>query len=236
MLPYGFSLRDLEIRAMKGELIPFEVDFQKPIEVYLGSSVMILSVSQLEQGIDLRQFISYMDYEYPVRIRFGDNRLLVSAEIKNSDGITIAKIVDNHWVVNEDNVIARDRNYNSYALEVIDSDLVPVLQVVLYPQNRIYIGGLIYFPQGRMLISPKVIVINPSSDQISEYIECIFKYPSEEFLGQMVKTSSSPILVYLGTSKSTWIMALGVILGALGLFLVPYGFEKQKGEKRKTKR
>jgi len=218
LLAMGFRLSDMETRAMKGELIPFEVDLQKPFLVNLGSNILETTIGQLEEGIDLRRYISYMEYEYPIQIRFKDGKLLVSAEIKNSDGVLVAKIKDNLWVVREDVMIARDRNYNPYALEVIDSDSVPVLQVVLNPRNQIYIGGFFYSPEGRMLVTPNGLIINPSSDRISEHIERIFKYPSDEYLGQMaiMEPEKNLITTVLGKPKSAWYVAIGLIFGVLG--------------------
>lgn len=184
LLPYGFQELNRIRQAMKGKLMTPEIAFQKPFEVNLGSNILIQTISELSGGINLSRFIN-VGYEYPIQIKFKDRKLLISADIKNKDGVTIAKIVDNDWLVNENKIIASDRNYNDYAFEVIDSDRIPVLQVYLKDQNKIYIGGLFYFPKGRMLVTPNGIIINPSSDQINEYIEPIFRYPSDKYLGQM---------------------------------------------------
>jgi len=87
--------------------------------------------------------------------------MLISTEIKNENGETIAKIADNHWVVNTNAVIASDRNYNAYAFEVINSDLIPVLQVVLQDQNRIYIGGFFCFENTTLLVTPNGVNTYP---------------------------------------------------------------------------
>jgi len=213
LVPYGFESLNRMRQAMKGELMTLEIDFQKPFEVNLGSNILIQTISELSEGIDLSRFIN-VGYEYPIQIRFKDRKLLISAEIKNEDGVTIAKIKDNHWAVYPDKTIVRDRNYNDYAFEVIDSDLRPVLQVVLKGQNKIYIGGLFYFPRGRMLVTPKGVFINPSSDQIDEYIERIFRYPSDKYPGQMALPES-----FFETPLGVATLVYGIATAVVVIFL-----------------
>jgi len=186
LIPYGFDLRNKEIQALSGELITPKVDFQRQFEVNIGSNILVSEVNALSQGINLRRFIDF-GYDYPIQIRFKDGRLLISAEIKNQNGETIAKIKDNQWTVNNNKIIARDRNYNSYAFEVVDSELRPVLQVVVQDQNKIYIGGLFYTPNGTVLATPNGLFINPSDSQITDNIQPIFRYPSDKYLGQMIR-------------------------------------------------
>jgi len=190
LVPWGFQLRTKEIEAMTGKLASPEIDFQKPFEIILGNNIILQTISQLDEGIDLNKYIN-IGYDYPIQIKFKGNKLLITAEIKNQEGITIAKIVDNNWVVNENKMIAWDRNYNEYAFEVLDSNLIPVLQIVVKEQNKIYVGGLFYTSTGKIVISQKIgIIINPSEADLSKYITPIFKYPSNENLGKMVKTNN----------------------------------------------
>lgn len=231
----GFRLRDIEIKTMIGEIIPFEIDLQEPFEVNFGNNYLSTTVTQLSEGINPRKIIGYAGYDYPVNMIFKDRKLLVSAEIKNREGETIAKIKDNHWVVHENKILARDRNYNAYAFEVIDSDLIPVLQVVLRDQNRIYIGGLFYFETGRVLATQNGVLINPSPDQISEDVEAIFRYPSDEHLGEMTTMwkLENPIET---VRKSTWFILPGGIIAAFGGILAFFGgYELNKEEKKKRK-
>jgi hypothetical protein len=227
LIAYGFQLRDIEIQAMKGEIAPFDIDFQKPFEVNFGSNIIIQTVNELSDGINLSTYIN-VGYEYPIQIKFRDVRLLVSAEIKNEEGETIAKIKDNYWVVNENNMIARDRNYNSYAFEVINSNLIPVLQVVVQEQNKIYIGGFFYDPSRKVLVTPRGLFINPSSAQIDENIQPIFRYPSEEHLGEMMMMGTSQI------PRSTWVIFTGAVFTALGL-ICDYYYTRIRDKQRKTR-
>jgi hypothetical protein len=217
LISYGFWIRDEETKTMRGELATPEVDYQEPFYVNFGSNILIQTIDDLSEGINLRRFID-IGYDYPIQIRFKDKKLSIYAEIKNDEGVTIAKIVDNNWLVNENNMIAWDRNYNYYAFEVIDSELIPVLQVVLESQNSIYIGGFFRFPNGRMLVTPTGIIINPSEDQISEHVKCIFRYPSEKNLGMLVEMNL--VTTLFGMPWSTWVILVGVVCAALGLILI----------------
>jgi len=230
LIPRGFQLADIETRAMKGELLPFEIDSQKPIEIQVGGIHVIMTMRELSEGFNLSRYV-YLGFDYPFQIRLKDGKFLVSVDVKNANGETIAKIVDNQWGVKNDNVIAHDRNYNSYAFEVIDSDLVPVIQVIFTPQNKMYLGGFFYVPNGRMLLFDDTTILNPSQEDITQNRHPIFKYPSEEHLGEMVVESA-----YQVSRVSTQVIAIGVILSALGIFLVPYGFTISEKRKSYTKR
>lgn len=150
-----FQLRDMELRVMKGELIPFDVNPQKPIEIQIGGIHVITTVDELSEGFNLSRYVN-LGFEYPFQIELKDGKFLTSVKIWNADGEMIAKIVDNQWVVNDNTIITRGRNYNAYAFEVIDSDLVPVIQVVFAPENKMYLGGLFYVPTGECLSHPTV--------------------------------------------------------------------------------
>jgi hypothetical protein len=231
LIPYGFHLMGMEIREMKGELIPFEVDPQKPIEVQIGGFHVHTTMDKLSEGFNLSRYVNLEGYNYPFRIELKDGRFLASVEVLNANGEVVARIVDNQWVVNENTVIARDRNYNAYAFEVIDSNLVPVIQVIFAPQNKMYLGGLFYTPTSSILFTPNVTIIGPSSDDISEHIQPIFRYPSEEYLGVMVD-QPAPI------NRSIWFISVGVSLLIL-CSLLSSGLliqEKRRRTKRKTQK
>jgi len=239
LLPSGFQLADREVKMMKGELIPFKVDLEKEFELKLGSVTFVYDLNQLNYGINIRDIIDF-GFDYPFSAKLKDETLLVSAETKTVEGEIITKIVDNQWVVNTNPVIASDRNYNSYAFEVIDSDQIPALQVKLEPQNQIYIGGLFHLPDNwTLLVTPEGMSYNPTVAEISEHNQTLFKYPSDQHLGEMKNDD-----IYV-VRNSQIIIALGVISSILGLFLIPYGFwalekgkilEKEKILKTKTQR
>lgn len=210
LIPWGFQLRDIELKTMKGELIPFTIDAQKPIEIQVGGFHFFMTLDQLAEGFNMSKYVYFFGWDYPFRVVLRNGRFFVSVEVLNADGEIVAKIVDNQWVVSADPIIARDRNYNAYAFEVIDSDLVPVIQVVFSAQNKMFIGGLFYFPNARMLCTTNQTIVNPSSQNITEHINPIFNYPSEEHLGEMV--AENPQL----PQRSLFIILVGIFFGVVG--------------------
>jgi len=229
LIPYGFQLADMETRAMKGELLPFEIDPQKPIEIQIGGIHVITDMNGLSEGFNLRQIID-LGFDYPFQIKLKDRKLLFSVDIRNANNETIATIAENQWGVKNDNTIAHDRNYNSYALEVIDSHLLPVIQIIFNPENKLYVGGLFYVSNGIMLATNDTTIFNPSPADINGSLPRIFNYPSEQHLGEMVVKST-----YQVSRASSQVIIIGVILTALGVFLVPYGFTISEKRRRHGK-
>ena len=212
----GNQLADMETRAMAGKLLPFEIDPQKPIEIQIGGFHVITDMNRLGEGFNLRQIID-VGSDYPFQIKLKDSRLLFSVDIKNANNETIATVLDNEWGVNYNKVIAHDRNYNSYALEVIDSHLVPVIQIYFTPENKLYAGGVFYLSNGIMLATNDTTIFNPSPAEINGSLPRIFNYPSEQHLGEMVVKST-----YQVTRASTQIVITGEILTGLGILLSTY--------------
>jgi hypothetical protein len=220
-ISYSWQLADKESRKMIGELLPFGIDSQQPVEIQCGGVHVIMNMSQLSNGFNLTQII-YMGFDYPFHITLEDQKFLVSVDIQNAKGETVAKIVDNQWSVNNDPVIAYDKNYNSYAFEVIDSNQIPIIQVIFSPENKMYLGGFFYVPNGTLLLLPNdTTIMNPLLSDANSSLPRIFKYPSEEHLGQMVK----PIL-YQVPRTSVQVFNLGVVLTAVGIPLFIYGTVK----------
>lgn len=216
---YGLILADDETKAMTGELLPFGIDSQKPIEIQCGGFHLVMTLDQLTEGFNLSRYISLVGFDYPFHITLKDQRFLVSADLKNANGETVAKIADNQWSVNYNNVIAYDRNYNSYAFEVIDSDLVPAIQVVFKPQNKMYLGGFFYSPNWTVLLLPNnTSVINPSLTDLNESLPRIFKYPSKDHLGETVVKST-----YEVPRASSRVITLGAVFVVLGIPVTIYG-------------
>lgn len=217
LIAYGLQLADAEAKAMIGEVLPFEIDSQRPIEIQVGGFHVIMTLDQLSAGFNLSRYVN-LGFNYPFQIRLQDRKFLVSVDILNVKGETVAKIVDNQWSVNTNPVIAHDRNYNSYAFEVIDSDLVPVIQVIFYPNNKMYLGGLIYGPNNTtLLMFDDTTIINPSPENITQNRNPMFQYPSGQHLGEIV--GKSP---YEVPRASTIVIIIGVVLTALGIVLTAY--------------
>lgn len=254
IITIGWEARQNAIMALNGELNPFPVDLSKPFvvqlaKVYFNSPLTDINFTsaQLANGIDMNQiFPAANGVNSPfttnqLKIEFINNQLSVSVNIKDSDNITIAQIVNNEWkTVNPDSLLFWDRNYNAYGFEIIGSDNVPTFQVIMVGPNRIQIGGLFYTANGSIYFEPRsdgtMLYINESSAQLeSAHIGTIFKYPAltdPNNLGKMTESyypSSNPL------SDSTWIMIIGFILAIVGPILFAFGFEKYKESSKKAK-
>jgi hypothetical protein len=217
MTNVGNREKENAILMLKGELMPFEINMSKDFVVLFGGVGTVCSVQDLANGVNLNRSVN-IGVSYPVQIRFIDDKLSVSAEIKNADNVTIANIVNNEWTVSPNPSLIRDRNYNSFALEVIDSDSVPVLQVIVVGDNRIRVGLSAYGQGGRVLVTQSgEVYLNPSERAIDEMKNStMFKYPSSSHLGEMVNPISlrgDPL------SESARTITLGIILQVTGIIL-----------------
>lgn len=217
---YGPRLQDIETARIKGELIPFAVDEQKPFDVQMGGVHGITTIDRLKTGYDLRSDFNFNDIVYPFEVSFNDGRLLVSAEIRNTDGEKVATIAKNQWGVNPSPVIAFDRNYNSYAFEVIAPNQVPTLQVVMTPENRIFVGGVFYNPNGTMLAMLNgTTILGPDDNDIKGYNQTIFQYPSDSHLGELVANSQYAFASSQNALTPATIIMVGLVLLGTGTFI-----------------
>lgn len=211
---HGSELAKSGIGVMTGQLQTHQADPQKPFELHMGGITVECTGDQLSSGLNVTRYI-YLGFDYPIEVRLDEGKLLVSVEVRDATGQTVAKIKDNMWVVNNNPTIARDRNYNDYAFEVIDSNNIPVLQVYSQEANQIYICGLFQVPNlppnsFGLLMTPETFTNSPTKNQIKEELKPIFKYPSA------------------GSPYSIPVVVLGAILGGFGVVLVPWGFEIRK--------
>jgi len=230
LIGYGLILADDETKAMKGELLPFTIDSQQPIEIQCGGFNVHMTLDQLGEGFNLSHYVTIVGFDYPFRIVLRNQRFLVFVDIMNAKGEKVAKIAENDWSVNNDPIIAYDRNYNSYSFEVIDSDLVPVIQVVFKPQNRMYLGGFFYSPNmSVLLLSNNTSIVNPSLADLNSSLPRIFEYPSKDHLGETVVKST-----YEVPRASSRVITLGVVFVALGIPITIYGeYLREKPRRRR---
>jgi len=211
----GYQLSNIENSQMKGELVPFTVNISKPFDIQLGNNHFFLSYNQLTSGFNLRDYLNF-GFNYPFQIRLQDGKILVTAQISNENGEMIATIANNMWGVNNNPVIAHDRNYNAYAFEVIASNSVPIIQIVFKENNRVYLGGFFYIPNGTMIINSEGLFVNPPNDL---KIMPIFKYPSETHLDQLIDNSVFSVNASSITFKSGSKITSGAIILGIGAFL-----------------
>ena len=246
----GWDLRQRAIMTLNGELNPFPIDLTKPFVVAISKisgnlTDKTFSIADLAKGIDLRQIFPANFTSNQFKIDFIDNRLSISADIRNSDGTRIAQIINNEWkTVDPSTLLFWDRNHNAYAFEIIGSDGIPTLQVMIVGPNRIQIGGLFYTETGSLYFEPvpdgAVIYVNAGNEHRERNaivpIPKVFKYPAltnSDNLGKMTDSyypSSNPL------AESTWIMVASIILAALGAIVFSFGFEKCKSANEQLNR
>jgi hypothetical protein len=215
MTNVGNREKENAILTLKGELMPFEINMSKDFVVLFGGVGTVCSVQDLANGINLNRSVN-IGVSYPVQIRFVNNKLSVSAEIKNADNVTIADTVNNEWTPSPNPSFVRDRNYNSFAFEVVDSDSIPVLQVIVVGDNRIRVGLSAFGQGGRVIVTQSgEVYLNPSEQAIGEMRNStMFKYPSSSHFGEMV----NPISFGGGLlSESARTITVGLILQATGI-------------------
>lgn len=222
----GWQERIDTINAVRGELVaPFPVNISEPFNVSIGTIGTSYSCAELNSGIDLTKLINIQvgshTIDFPVRISFVANKLSVSAIIKNHNNETLAQIEGNEWKsLSPDNMLIWDRNYNSYAFEVLDPNHVPALQILMGQENTILLGFSLY-TQGVPIFFTvtKGTYLYPSPEQIQEIKSAtLFKYPSSKYLSEMTNSIGYPSSDLL--ARSTYVMVTGGILGALGLIAI----------------
>ena len=224
---YGPNLLSIE----KGELLPFSVDDTKEIEIQLGGVTSITSINQLKSGYDFSHDVYIEGFDYPIQISYDDKRLIVYAKIKNIDGEVVAEIANNKWVVNPNPIVAYDRNYNSYAFEVKASNQVPILQVVMTPQNKIIVGG-VFYGENRTLLAmlngtTRILGSGYSkntTDIVNSYNQTLFQYPSDSNLGRFIDNSPF-FFTYQPIFSPNDIILVGYVLFGVGSFITSLGFD-----------
>jgi hypothetical protein len=177
-------------------------------------------------------------------IKFIDDKMYVSTDVRDSNNTLIAEIVNNEWkTVNPDTLQFWDRNYNNYAFEIIGSNNIPTLQVIMVGSNEIQVGGLFFTQTGSIYIAPMIngsgtrLFINVG-DKHQEYnttIPTIFKYPcltNPDNLGEMNSSfypSSNPLLI------PTFEFGLGIILMVISALISYFAYDSYsylKGRER----
>jgi hypothetical protein len=210
-----------------------------PFTIYFGSNSIRENVDYLRNGFDLND-IDDLGIKSIISIDITGNNLNVSAEIDDSNNVTIAKIANNDLQNVQNSSLVYDRNYNTFIFEVVDSYLVPILQIRLGPSNSIYIERIVDTAHGRLLAVPGSISSIPSGN-VSGSINPLFEYPSASHLGKTIKPlydSGDAI------ENATLEIAFGAFLLAIGLVFIVFSLvnyavirkEKKKREKIKMER
>lgn len=180
LIPYGFHLIQKTKPLLTGTLEIASIDPRKKFTINVGTNSFITDYASMTRGFDLKRFINY-GYDYPIKIKVEQGKLLISAWITDKEGKMVAQIVDNEWRLNPDNFY--DRNFSNTAFEVIDKTKMPIFQIVIKSNNEIDMGGIFYYPGGKVVITSKSFMVNPHDDAFKQEMRRIFKYPSDKFLG-----------------------------------------------------
>lgn len=131
----------------------------------------------------------------PLNVKITEDKLYISMEIFDFDGMVIAIIHDNEWDLNRNNYF--QRNYDDFALEVIGVDNIPYLQIELAGNYEIKLGG-VFITKGKVTIVTDSILVSlvnevESNQELKDAIEEVggispwFKYPSDMYLGKWAK-------------------------------------------------
>ena len=233
IIPEAQQQKNDAILTLNGELSPFKIDPTKPFYLFIGAMVPFhFTEEQLSAGINLNDFITssflpnITSDDFQLNLMNGN--LQVSASIRDSNGNLITQIVNNTWKTVNPNyqLIFWDRNYNSYAFEVITSNYVPIIQVAMIGPNEIQFDGLLYTTEGFVRIAPmsnggasiSYYPKNMTIDEVNEglNIPLLFKYPAltnSSNLGKMqnpIYPSNNPL------SEANNNLELGLALQIVG--------------------
>jgi|SRR5271157_184994 len=237
--------RQSVIDAVKGELIPFDMNMSEDFVVDLGNCNTTQTAEYLAQGYELNPIC--VGSSSLIQIGFSDNKMSISANITNSDNELVGYIENNTWKsVSPNSLQIGDRNYNNYAFEIVGPNMVPIFNVRVVGPNEIQIGGL--FDSGTVLISDNGggILGNPSPQNISELLTPLFKYPSDKHTGELVNPTYASGLPTDNSDKMLFESSLLSIIGYVlaftgGLFIAIFGADtiidftkKKSGERNKS--
>lgn len=187
IVPEGQQEKTEAIKTLNGELIPFKVDQSQPFHLVLGPNTsFVFSWQSLAEGIDFNKYLPTLNMTSDqFKIKLDNNKLYVSATIRDSEGKIITEIVNNTWQTVDPHYQLSfwDRNYNAYAFEVISSSYVPMLQVAMISSYEIQFGGLFYTKDGPFRISPT-----------AEGYAAFTFYPKNWTLQQIDENATIPLL------------------------------------------
>jgi hypothetical protein len=116
-------------------------------------------------------------------LRIEDGEAKLSMVVRDSNGIVMAVIRDNVWFVPKSpNVL--DRNFDNNTLEVIGSHQEVILQVQILGEKA-RLAGMTHSREGGGAIG-----FGPLLSECDGLGEMLFKYPSTEFPGELIKPSA----------------------------------------------
>ncbi|MHC4702332.1 MAG: hypothetical protein ACYTFQ_17330, partial [Planctomycetota bacterium] len=119
----------------------------------------------------------------PLWFRIENDRVYVSADIRDPTGSIIAQIKNNEWQVNQNNIF--DRNYTRNSVEVVDQEGQVVLQVVLV-KDVIQVQARFYNSEGKVytIYGDPQMGGGAISFGAEVRIRPMFRYPSQDHFGE----------------------------------------------------
>jgi len=189
--------RQNALDPIRGQINPqYKIDPSQPIFIFMGGAGSNFTAQELANGINVSRFVSFGDFTFPLQITFGqDGNIQVSTVIADEKGNILANVIDNEWKApTSGSTQIWDKNYNSYAFEVLDSNKIPVLQIIIGEKNELLIGislyhqGIPYFgtiPTGFNFFGDYYINGLTTSQLEDLRNATIFNYPSSDHLGEL---------------------------------------------------
>jgi hypothetical protein len=145
------------------------------VEVNMGGMANHCDRKLLERT---RQVLDTGSIHRPVRLHMEKDRPFFDAVVCGRTGTPIVKV--------EDNVVTRlpkgwDHNRDSSAMEIVDEEGFPVLQIVLKDESHFEVLGRFHAPDGPLYVTKDRTFINPFREQLAQCkIEPLFKHPFED--------------------------------------------------------
>jgi hypothetical protein len=118
----------------------------------------------------------------PVTVTVKGGVLLYDIKFWGGTGKPPIEVKNNKFIVR---VPAWDRNFNANAFEVVDSNNVPILQVIRKTPSHIIVNGIFLLPNGLLLpAGPKGVIIGVKVVPPDFLLKPIFRYPAWKYPGQ----------------------------------------------------
>jgi hypothetical protein len=109
-----------------------------------------------------------------------NNKLYVSTSLYGDEGVAEVPVINNR---NTMSALPWDMNFNNTALEIVDANLNPRLQLIYKNPSTVVINGLFSVPNGILLVR-EMMDIMIFRNLFGNWLKRLFKYPSRRFLGQ----------------------------------------------------
>jgi hypothetical protein len=110
--------------------------------VRLGGFNMGFSWQNLVSGINISSLLMTCNEDsIPLSIRLKNGKIMLSCKFYNLNDEVVGEIMDNNWTLNPNSLFMR--NFDDYAIEVIDNYGVIVMQVRV-EENNIIINGVVH--------------------------------------------------------------------------------------------